>query len=134
MNARTPTLVVLYDANCALWRGEINRFEAARANAASARVYRLKLIDIRSPYFRASAYGFAVDMLEGALHVRDQKGLWHSGFAAMRCLYQQVHAGKSHTAPAAQKSAPIARQAQHSLYFACANDDCLQLPSVPANG
>jgi predicted DCC family thiol-disulfide oxidoreductase YuxK len=134
MNARTPTLVVLYDANCALWRREINRFEATRAQAASGQTYRLKLVDIRSPYFRASAYGFGVDMLEGALHMRDQQGLWHSGYAAMRCLYQQVHAGKSQAAIAPQKSALLARLAQNPLDSACANDECLQLSSAPSSG
>jgi hypothetical protein len=97
MNARTPTLVALYDASSAHWRGEIARFELARALLAGDQSYVLKLIDIRGPLFHASAYGLGEDMLEDALYVRDERGLWHSGFAALRCLYQHVESGKTTT-------------------------------------
>jgi hypothetical protein len=144
MNARMPTLVVLYDGNSALWRREIARFDAAQAQVPSAQTYRLKQIDIRHPSFHASAYGFALDMLESALLVRDERGLWHSGFAAMCCLFAHIGFGPS-DAISNQKNVVGVGFAPNLLDSVClpvtprrdsecANDACLQLPCVPASG
>lgn len=80
-------LLVMYDHACTLCRTEMRRLKLRD------REQRLELLDISAPEFAPDSYGFTHTALQAALHVRDARGQWLVGMAAIRAVYRAVGLG-----------------------------------------
>ena len=81
---RSPTIIVLYDPDCAPLRTEL------LALKGNDRHDQIKLVNIREATFSAHAWGFAPESVETTLHVRDLAGHWHIAMDALQFLYRAV--------------------------------------------
>ena len=79
--------VVLYDHSCNLCRHEMSQIKRRD------HLQRLLMVDISHPDFDQAIWGFELDALNRALHVRTPQGRWLVGMPAVRHVYQQVGLG-----------------------------------------
>lgn len=79
--------IVLYDHSCSLCRREMS--ELKRRD----HLQRLLMIDISHPEFDPKIWGFDLETLNQALHVRTPEGNWLVAMSAVRYIYQQVGLG-----------------------------------------
>jgi predicted DCC family thiol-disulfide oxidoreductase YuxK len=79
--------VVLYDHSCNLCRREMSGLKRRD------HLQRLLMVDISHPDFDQDVWGFDLETLNRALHVRTPEGEWLVGLPAVRHVYQQVGLG-----------------------------------------
>ncbi|ALN61146.1 hypothetical protein GLA29479_260 [Lysobacter antibioticus] len=80
-------VIALYDHACPLCRTEMHRLKAHDRRG------RLQLIDIAAPDFDAAQWGFELEALRNALHVRLPNGEWRIGVPGIAETYRAVGLG-----------------------------------------
>jgi len=86
-NRNLPYSIVLYDHSCALCRREMANLKKRD------HLQRLLMIDISHPDFDHAIWGFEMEALNAALHVKTTAGEWLTGLPAIHYIYQQVGLG-----------------------------------------
>lgn len=80
LEARAPA-TLYHDGHCPLCQREV-AWLARHPHRA-----RVRLVDIQSPDFDATALGTSFETMMGRLHVRDAGNRWYIGMDASRALY-----------------------------------------------
>lgn len=80
-------VVALYDRACPLCRTEMHRLKARDRHG------RLQLVDIAAPDFDAAQWGFELEAMRNALHVRTAEGEWRIGVPGIAEAYRAVGLG-----------------------------------------
>ena len=83
----TGAVVALYDRACPLCRTEMHRLKARDRRGV------LHLVDIAAADFDAARWGFELDALRRALHVRGPDGQWRIGVPGIAEAYRAVGLG-----------------------------------------
>ncbi|QCW26139.1 DUF393 domain-containing protein [Lysobacter enzymogenes] len=82
-----PQAVALYDRACPLCRTEMRRLKARDRHG------RLRLVDIAAADFDPAQWGFELDALRNALHVRGRDDQWRIGVPGIAEAYRAVGLG-----------------------------------------
>lgn len=80
-------VIALYDHACPLCRTEMHRLKSHDRRG------RLHLVDIAAPEFDAAQWGFELEALRNALHVRLPNGEWRIGVPGIAEAYRAVGLG-----------------------------------------